>query len=76
MLDRNLNYFVQVHQAVLYGLEAGFSEVELIEQLSAEIAQFKDAVMVETDPRANAQTLETHQLNIQRIFHQTEPFAF
>ena len=75
-IDRNLNYFVQVHQAVLYGLEAGISEVELIEQLSADIGQFKDAVMVETDPRANAQALETHQLNIQRIFHQTEAFAF
>lgn len=75
-ISRNLNYFVQVHQAVLYGIEAGFSEVELIEQLSADIGQFKDAVMVETDPRANARALETHQLNIQRIFHQTEPFAF
>lgn len=75
-IDRNYNYFVQLHQAVLYGLEAGFSEVELIEQLSADIGRFKDAVMVETDPRANAQALQTHQLNIQRIFHQTEPFTF
>jgi len=75
-IDRNLNYFVQVHQAVLFGLEAGFSEVELIEQLSADIGQFKDKVNVETNPHANAQALEIHQLNIQRIFHQTEPFAF
>lgn len=75
-IDRNLNYFVQVHQAVLGGLEAGFSEVELIEQISADILRFKNPVLIETDLRANAQALETHQLNIQRIFHQTEPFAF
>ncbi|RZS38110.1 hypothetical protein EV673_2484 [Limnobacter thiooxidans] len=75
-IDRNLHYFVQVHQTVLYGLEAGFSEVELIEQISADITRFKNPVLPETDPRANAQALETHQLNIQRIFHQTEPFAF
>ena len=51
-------------------------QVELIEQLSADIGQFKDSVTVETDPRVNALALETHQLNIQRIFHQTEAFAF
>ena len=75
-VERNLNYFVQIHQDVLYGLEAGVSEVELIEQISADILRFKNPVLIETDLRANAQALETHQLNIQRIFHQTEAFAF
>jgi len=75
-VDRNLNYFVQVHQALLGGLEAGLSEVELIEQISADIHQFKRANGPEADPRAKAKALETHQLNIQRIFHQTESFAF
>jgi hypothetical protein len=75
-VERNLNYFVQIHQDVLYGLEAGVSEVELIEQISARIDEFKNPVYVQTDPKANAKALEVHQLNIQRIFRQTEPFAF
>ena len=75
-VERNLNYFVQIHQAVLYGLEAGVSEVELIEQISARIDEFTNPVYVQTDARANAKALETHQLNIQRVFRQTEPFAF
>jgi hypothetical protein len=75
-IERNLNYFVRVQQAVLYGLEEGVSEVELIEQISAQIGEFKNAVYVQTDPKVNAKALETHQLNIQRIFRQTEPFAF
>ena len=75
-VERNLNYFVQIHQAVLYGLEAGVSEVELIQQISARIDEFKNPVYVQTDPKVNALALETHQLNIQRIFRQTEPFAF
>ena len=75
-IERNLNYFVRVQQDVLYGLEEGVSEVELIEQISAQISEFKNAVYVQTDPKVNAKALETHQLNIQRIFRQTEPFAF
>lgn len=75
-VERNLDYFVKIHQAVLYGLEAGVSEVELIEQISSRIDEFKNAVYVQTDARANAKALETHQLNIQRIFRQTEPFTF
>lgn len=75
-IDRNLNYFVRVQQDVLYGLEAGVSEVELIDQISANINEFKNPVYVQTDPRVKAKALETHQLNIQRIFSQTEPFAF
>lgn len=75
-IDRNLHYFVRVQQDVLYGLEAGVSEVELIDQISANINEFKNPVYVQTDPRVNAKALETHQLNIQRIFSQTEPFAF
>lgn len=75
-IERNLNYFVRVQQDVLYGLEEGVSEVELIEQISAQIGEFKNAVYVQTDPKVNAKALETHQLNIQRIFRQTEPFAF
>jgi hypothetical protein len=50
--------------------------VELIEQISAQIGEFKNIVYVQTDPNVNAKALETHQLNIQRIFRQTEPFAF
>lgn len=75
-IERNLNYFVRVQQAVLYGLEDGVSEVELIEQISAQIGEFKNIVYVQTDPNVNAKALEIHQLNIQRIFRQTEPFAF
>lgn len=75
-IDRNLNYFVRVQQDVLYGLEEGVSEVELIEQISAQISEFQNPVYVQTDPGVNAKWLETHQLNIQRIFRQTEPFAF
>jgi hypothetical protein len=75
-VDRNLNYFVRVQQAVLYGLENGGSEVELIEQISAQISEFKKPVHVQTSPEMNAKALETHQLNIQRIFRQTEPFVF
>lgn len=75
-IERNLNYFVRVQQAVLYGLEDGVSEVELIDQISADIGEFKNPVYVQTDPIMNAKALETHQLNIQRIFRQTEPFAF
>ena len=75
-VERNLNYFVRIHQEVLYGLEAGVSEVELIEQISARIDEFKNPVYVQTDPKVNAKALEVHQLNIQRIFRQTEPFAF
>ena len=37
-VERNLNYFVRVQQEVLYGLEEGVSEVELIEQISAKIS--------------------------------------
>ena len=75
-IERNLNYFVRVQQLVLYGLEEGVSEVELIQQISAQIGEFKNSVYVQTDPNVNAKALETHQLNIQRIFRQTEPFAF
>lgn len=75
-IERNLNYFVRVHQEVLYGLEAGISEVELIEQISSNIREFQNPVYVQTDPSVNAKALETHQLNIQRIYRQTEPFAF
>ena len=75
-LERNLNYFVQVQQAVLYGLEAGTSEVELIEKMSAQIGKFKNPVFVQTDPALNAKALETHQLNIQRIYRQTELYTF
>jgi len=75
-IERNLNYFVRVHQDVLYGLEAGISEVELIEQISSNISEFQNPVYVQTDPSVNAKALETHQLNIQRIYRQTEPFAF
>ena len=75
-VERNLNYFVRIHQEVLYGLEAGVSEVELIDQISARIQEFKNPVYVQTDPKVNAKALEVHQLNIQRIFRQTEPFAF
>lgn len=75
-VERNLNYFVRIHQAVLYGLEAGVSEVELIDQISARIDEFKSPVYVQTDTKVNAKALEVHQLNIQRIFRQTEPFTF
>ena len=75
-VERNLNYFVRVQQEVLYGLEEGVSEVELIGQISAQISEFKNPVYVQTDLTANAKALETHQLNVQRIFRQTEPFAF
>lgn len=73
---RNLNYFVRVQQEVLYGLEEGVSEVELIGQISAQIGEFQNPVYVQTDLKANAKALETHQLNVQRVFRQTEPFAF
>jgi hypothetical protein len=75
-IDRNLDYFVRLQQAVLYGLEAGVSEVELIEQLSATISEFKSASSAQTNLQLNAKALETHQLNVQRIFHQTEPLVF
>jgi hypothetical protein len=75
-IERNLNYFVRVQQAVLYGLEGGVSEVDLINQISAQIGEFKDRVIVQTDPRVNARALEIHQLNIQRIYRQTEEFVF
>lgn len=75
-IERNLNYFVRVQQAVLYGLEDGVSEVELIEQISSRIGEFKNPVYVQSDPEMNAKALEVHQLNIQRIYRQTEPFAF
>lgn len=75
-IERNLNYFVRVQQDVLYGLEGGVSEVELIDQISAQMGEFQNPVYIQTDPRANAKALETHQLNVQRIYRQTEPFAF
>lgn len=75
-IERNLNYFVRIHQDVLYGLEGGVSEVELIDQISARIDEFKNPIYFQTDPKANARALEIHQLNIQRIFRQTEPFTF
>lgn len=75
-IERNLNYFVSIHQDILYGLESGLSEVELIQQISAKISEFQNPVYVQTDPAVNAKALEVHQLNIQRIYRQTEPFAF
>lgn len=75
-VERNLNYFVRVQQAVLYGLEAGTSEVELIQEISARISEFENPVYVQTDPVLKAKALETHQLNIQRIYRQTEPLTF
>lgn len=75
-VERNLNYFVRVQQEVLYGLEEGVSEVELIEQISAKISEFQNPVYVQTDLKASAKALEIHQLNVQRIYRQTEPLAF
>ncbi|HEX4842809.1 MAG TPA: hypothetical protein VFV57_04000 [Limnobacter sp.] len=64
VVKRNLDYFVDLHRKVLVGLEEGVSEVELIKQLS------------ELGSKQNARYLETHQLNIQRIYRQTEPLVF
>ncbi|MCR2745486.1 hypothetical protein [Limnobacter parvus] len=75
-IERNLAYFVRVHQAVLYGLEASIGEVEMIEQLSAQTDLFMNPVYVQTDPEASAKSLERHQLNVQRIYRQTQPFVF
>ncbi|HEX4857209.1 MAG TPA: hypothetical protein VFV28_10375 [Limnobacter sp.] len=76
MIQRNLDYFVKVQQEVLYGLENGVSEVELIQQISQGINQFQAGEGMTQDLKMDAKVLETHQLNIQRIFRQTEPFAF
>lgn len=75
-IERNLVYFVRVHQQVLYGLEAGMGEVELIKQISAQMDTFTNAVYVQTNTQVRAKALERHQLNIQRIYRQTEPFVF
>lgn len=75
-IDRNLNYFVRLQQEVLYGLENGVSEVELIQQLSQKISEIGGSADSNQDPSLDARGLETHQLNIQRIYRQTEPYSF
>ncbi|WP_370263082.1 hypothetical protein [Limnobacter sp.] len=80
-VKRNLDYFVDLHRSVLVGLEQGVSEVELIRQLSEPLqnAQPSQGQGVYLDPdaaQARARALETHQLNIQRVYRQTEPLVF
>ncbi|HEX4916819.1 MAG TPA: hypothetical protein VFV43_02860 [Limnobacter sp.] len=80
-VKRNLDYFVDLHRRVLVGLEEGVSEVELIKQLSEPAETLNStsnsAVYVSTLPDpGKSRDLETHQLNIQRIYRQTEPLVF
>lgn len=75
-VHRNLTYFVGLQQQIIEGIEAGTPEVELINSLSANLGQYKNPVYVQTDTQALARELETHQLNIQRIYRQTEPLVF
>ena len=75
-VQRNLSYFVGLQQQIIEGIEAGTSEVDLINRLSANMAQYKNPVYVQTDPRTLARELETHQLNIQRVYRQTETLVF
>lgn len=73
-VDNNLNYFVELQRKVLAGLEAGRSEVELIDEFSTQIPN--DAVYVQTDPEPKARQLEVQQLNIQRLYRQAEDLFF
>lgn len=75
-VHRNLTYFVGLQQQIIEGIEAGTPEVELINALSANMGQYKNPVYVQTDTQALARELETHQLNIQRIYRQTETLVF
>lgn len=63
-LNRNVRYFKDLQLEVLLGIEAGTSEVELINQLSELLEQ--------STPNLSIKDLETHQLNIQRAYRELE----
>lgn len=63
-VKRNLNYFTRLQQDILLEMDAGTTEVEIITKLTDQLAQ---AVPGLTD-----KDLEIHQLNIQRVYMETE----
>lgn len=67
-VNRNLRYFADLQVAVLAAMEAGLAEVEIIKRLSQE---FQAA-----HPEQAEALNEVHQLNIQRIYRQTEELVF
>lgn len=65
---RNLRYFADLQLDVLTKASQGTSEVEIINQLSADLKS--------AHPELDANSLEVHQLNIQRVYRQVENMAF
>lgn len=65
---RNLRYFADLQLDVLTKASQGTSEVEIINQLTAD--------MKSAHPGLDAKQLEAHQLNIQRVYRQVENMTF
>ncbi|MCQ8896641.1 hypothetical protein NQT62_09375 [Limnobacter humi] len=82
-VERNLDYFRSLQTRILFELDLGTNEVDLIDELGKPPARVEPASTritaqgnVDLNPSWTARDIENHQLNIQRIIRQTEGLLF
>ncbi|HEY1058284.1 MAG TPA: hypothetical protein VGE55_06090 [Limnobacter sp.] len=82
-VERNLTYFRNLQTRILFELDLGTNEVDLIDELGKPPANAEPPATritaqgnVDLNPAWTARDIENHQLNIQRIIRQTEGLLF